>query len=223
MSRPAVRGPAWPPTAADRRWAAGQLTATASSLAAALLAELPDRRAHCELAGRQARRLAAAVPAADRDLLIAAAHLHDIGYARALRHSGFHPLDGARYLTATGAPPRLAALVAHHSEARLLARPRGLLPELDTFDREVSAVSDALTCADMTSGPTGEPMTIEARLRDLEARHRHEDPELFAARLARVPRLLAAAERVRRRTGRPAAVGEAGSPGTSEYSSLPGT
>jgi hypothetical protein len=34
------------------------------------------------------------VPAADRPVLIAAAWLHDIGYAPGLPETGFHPLDG---------------------------------------------------------------------------------------------------------------------------------
>lgn len=42
----------------------------------------------------------------DRDLLVAAAWLHDIGYAPELRDTGFHPLDGARHLEALGAPAR---------------------------------------------------------------------------------------------------------------------
>lgn len=187
------------PPVTDRYWIGDRLIATARSLAAALLAELPDRRAHSELAGVQARRLAAAVARDDRDLLVAAAHLHDIGYAHALRRTGFHPLDGARYLAAAGAPPRLAGLVAHHSEARLLARALGLASELDEFGLELSPVSDALTCADMTSGPTGEPITVRDRLCDIEARHRDDDPELFAVRLARAPLLLAACDRVRHR------------------------
>ncbi|MFD6855509.1 HD domain-containing protein [Streptomyces diastaticus] len=57
----------------------------------------------------------AAVSEADRDLLVAAAWLHDIGYAPELRDTGSHPLDGARHLESLGAPARLVRLVAHHS------------------------------------------------------------------------------------------------------------
>jgi HD superfamily phosphodiesterase len=44
----------------------------------------------------QARRVFATVPAADADLLVLAALLHDIGYAPTLRRTGFHPIDGGR-------------------------------------------------------------------------------------------------------------------------------
>ena len=183
-------------------WAGNRLVPDARALVACLLAALPDRLAHSRQAGSQARQIAAAVPPEDRDLHIAAALLHDIGYAPALVQTGFHPIDGARHLAMSGAPYRLVGLVAHHSEARLLAEPAGVRTQLSAFEREDSPVTDALSYADMTAGPTGAPMTIEDRLRDIEARHRDDDPALLAARLLREPRLLAAADRVRRRLGR---------------------
>ncbi|MFL6160790.1 MAG: HD domain-containing protein [Jatrophihabitantaceae bacterium] len=166
------------------------------ALARAVLNRQPYRLAHSLLAGQQARRLVDTVAPMDGPLLVAAAVLHDIGYAPELRQTGFHPIDGARYLLDTGAPYRLAALVAHHSEARLLAAAAGLTPELAEFDREESRVSDALTYADMTAGPTGTPMSVVDRLVDIAERHSDDDPALLAARLERVPYLLAAAERV---------------------------
>jgi hypothetical protein len=42
-------------------------------------------------------------------------------------------------------------------------------------------------------------MSVPDRLADIAARHAHEDPELVAARGARVPLLLAAAQRVQLR------------------------
>jgi putative nucleotidyltransferase with HDIG domain len=184
----------------------GSLTATgqprwnsnhACLLVIRLLSELPDRMAHTLLAGQQAQRVLGTVAPADRELLLAAALLHDIGYASALTQTGFHPLDGANYLALSGAPDRLASLVAHHSEARYLAAARGFVRELSRFRREEGPVMDALVYADMTSGPTGKPMTIADRLDDIAFRHRSEDPELLAARLAREPDLIAAGERVR--------------------------
>ncbi len=50
-------------------------------------------------------------------------------------------------------------------------------------------------------------MTIENRLAEIALRHRGEDPVLPAARLSRIPDLLAAAERVRRRLGQSHASG----------------
>ena len=184
-------------------WLAGR---TPRELAGALLSELPDRWAHTQTAAAQAERVASTVPARDRDLLIAAAWLHDIGYAAQLDDTGFHPLDGARYLRRIGAPLRLACLVAHHSEADLLAQARGLLDQLEQFPQQPRPITDALAYADMTAGPTGIPMTVAARLADIRIRHAAEPPRLKAARLSREPLLSAAAARVRRRmadTGRP--------------------
>ena len=177
-------------------WLAGR---TPRELAGAQLSSLPDRWAHTQTAAAQAERAASTVAATDRELLLAAAWLHDIGYAAPLNDTGFHPVDGARYLRGLGAPMRLAALVAHHSEAELLAEARGLLDELEPFPRERSPVADALSYADMSAGPTGQCMTITARLADIRARHAAEPPRLKAARIRREPVLRAAAARVQRR------------------------
>ena len=58
--------------------------------------------AHFAGVAAKATALSGAVPDAEAGLLVAAAWLHDIGYASGLRNTGFHPLDGARYLRATG-------------------------------------------------------------------------------------------------------------------------
>lgn len=168
-------------------------------LAISLLREHPHRLAHSLRAGWQAQRLSRAVPPADRGLLVSAAFLHDIGYAPALRETGFHPVDGARHLIGLGAPRRLAALVAHHSEAWLLAEAAGLLSALSAFARERGPVPDALTCADMTSGPSGAAISVGDRIADIAERHSHDGDAAVAARAARVPYILAAAERTRAR------------------------
>jgi HD superfamily phosphodiesterase len=76
----------------------------------------------------RATELARTVDKADRDLLVAAAWVHDIGYAPPLAVTGFHPLDGARHLDRSGFLARLAALVAHHSGRPLRGR-RARTPE----------------------------------------------------------------------------------------------
>ncbi len=91
----------------------------AASLAESLLPPLGNRWLHTQAVAERAREASPAVPAADRDLLVAAAWFHDIGYAPELRITGFHPLDGARQLERLGAPRRLVCLVAHHSGAGL--------------------------------------------------------------------------------------------------------
>ena len=102
------------------------LIAAARDLARDLLARLDGRWRHTQGVARAAAGATAAVPAEDRPVLLAAAWLHDIGYAAPLRRSGFHPLDGAWHLQDDHWPEPFAGLVAHHSAAGLVAAVRGL-------------------------------------------------------------------------------------------------
>jgi predicted hydrolase (HD superfamily) len=61
---------------------------------------------------------------------VAAAWLHDIGYALELVETGFHPLDGARYLRRVGVDGQVVNLVAYHSCAQTEADVRGPGAEL---------------------------------------------------------------------------------------------
>lgn len=137
------------------------LTSWAAPNAERLLSPLGNRWRHVRQVARQARRVAKAVPLTDRDLLVAAAYLHDVGYAPALAVTGFHPLDGARWVRDHGPGGRLARLIAHRSCAIYEARVRGfhnvLLAE---FEPEESATYDALVFCDMTSGPTGKTVSF---------------------------------------------------------------
>jgi hypothetical protein len=112
------------------------------------------------------------VPHDDVDLLVAAAWLHDIGYAPTLNETGFHPLDGARYLRGIGAPDRLCRLVANHTGARVEATNRGLVDTLmQEFPPEASDTADALTYADLTTGPEGSPVSALERLMEILVRY----------------------------------------------------
>jgi hypothetical protein len=111
----------------------------------------------------------------DRPYLIAAAWLHDIGYAPSLAVTGFHPLDGGRYLRQLG-EERLALLVAHHSGACFEAEERGLREELAEFGPVDGPVMDALIYADMTTGPAGQRYTFEERIAEILSRYQPEDP-----------------------------------------------
>jgi putative nucleotidyltransferase with HDIG domain len=171
----------------------------ARALAAQLLAaELPGRWRHTAAVAHRGGQLARTVPAHDRALLVAAAWLHDVGYATPARDSGFHPLDGARLLDRHGWPARLSALVAHHSGAWYVARVRGLAEQLGAYPREQSPVADALTYADQTIGPTGLPMPIDQRMADMLARHGPDSPNA-RAHPDREPYLLQVAQRVETR------------------------
>lgn len=134
----------------------------------------------------------------ERSLLIAAAWLHDIGYAPAISERGFHPLDGARFLEQRGVSKRVVDLVANHSCARFEADERDLLPELDHYELEVGPVADALVYADMTTGPTGGVMTVEERLAEILRRYKPESPVHRAISEAR-HELEAAVSRVEQR------------------------
>lgn len=155
------------------------------------------RWSHVEAAGRRAEELSPSVSPGERDLLVAAAWLHDIGYSEPLRHTGFHPLDGARYLEYAG-HRRIADLVAHHSGARFVAEVRGLESELEPYAFEESPVTDALTYADQSVGPRGQRLSVAQRLADTVRRHGPTAPNSVVRHL-REPYVLAAAERVERR------------------------
>jgi HD domain len=146
----------------------------AAEQAASLLAPLNDRWLHVQGVVEQARCVSGILDEENRSYLIAAAYLHDIGYAPPLKKTGFHPLDGARFLRSLGYE-RLACLVAHHSEAGFEAALRGYTHELDAFPRERSATTDALTYCDVTTGPLGEHMTFKERARDISARYGEAD------------------------------------------------
>jgi hypothetical protein len=134
------------------------------------LSSLGHRWTHTLGVVHRAKGLRTTAPAPDRPTLIAAAYLHDVGYAPELDDTGFHPLDGARWLRASG-HERLACLVAHHSGARFEAEERGLLDELEAFPEERSIVADLLTYCDLTTDPDGQPVTFSNRLAGIDNRY----------------------------------------------------
>jgi hypothetical protein len=137
------------------------------------------------------------LPDDERDLLVAAAWLHDIGYAPALVATGLHPLDGARHLEALGVDRRLCCLVANHSGAMFEAEERGHSAELAAFEREDSPVTDALIYADMTTGPAGQPLTFAARIGEILQRYPAGHP-VHRAISRSCPTLAAAVDRTAR-------------------------
>lgn len=133
---------------------------------------LPRRWAHVQGVARQARSLAP-ILGDDAELLEAAAWLHDIGYSPELVDTGFHPLDGARYLRdAQHANATLCGLVAHHSCAIIEARDRGLDDELAReFPSPESMLTDALAYCDMTTTPDGHVVSVHDRLSEIRERY----------------------------------------------------
>ncbi len=171
----------------------------AEQQAAALLADLGDRWKHVQGVVAQARGVSAVLASEDRPYLVAAAWLHDVGYAPPLNKLGFHPVDGARYVRQHG-QERLASLVAHHSGARFEAEERGLVDALAEFEPEDGSVLDALTYADMTTGPAGQRMPFEERIAEILDRYPPDDPVHRANRRSR-PVLRAAIDRTLERLG----------------------
>jgi hypothetical protein len=146
----------------------------------------------------QARTVAPLFARADRELLEAAALLHDVGYAPVIAHTGFHPLDGARYLQDEGVERRLCALVAHHSFAYCEAELRGLSAELCEWVDEQTPLRDALWWADMTTSPDGRPVTFDERIKEIQDRYGPQDLVTFFIRQAE-PELRGAVERTHER------------------------
>lgn len=154
-----------------RREAVSRSPCVGAALARRFLAPLPRRLAHSGGVARAASRLARLFEPVDAAVLLTAAFVHDIGYGPELATSGFHPLDGARYLERTEIGARVASLVAHHSGARYEAAHRGCAARLARFNRERSLVADALTWCDLTTDPDGQPVTVDARLVEIRQRY----------------------------------------------------
>jgi putative nucleotidyltransferase with HDIG domain len=183
------------------------LAQTAGHLAQILLRGNDSRWRHtCAVAAR-AGEAAGTLPAERRALLLAAAWLHDIGYAQPVQAAGgltgtlsFHPVSGARFLQAHHWPPDLVALVAHHSGAAEVGAVLGLrhLVDAHPLRSEVEPVADALTWADQTTGPAGQPWTLEHRLRDVLQRHGDASPNALA-HAVRAPLLRSSVDRVEAR------------------------
>ena len=181
------------------------LVEAACGLARDLLGGLDGRWRHTQGVATRAAEVAPAVPAADRPVLVAAAWLHDIGYAQPLRRSTFHPLDGAWHLQQSHWPEPLAGLVAHHSAARFIAKVRSLTGLMLTFPATryaVGPVADALTYADQTTGPDGQVMDVEDRLAEMLRRHGPDSPNA-RAHAQRAPDIRAAVRRTEQRLRRP--------------------
>ena len=147
----------------------------AADLATALLRdELPTRWAHSRAVAERAEIVAARLGTGNA--IVDSAWLHDIGYASSLAHAGFHPIDGARYLRDAGlGDATIWTLVAHHSCAVIEAAERNvadaLLTEFPVTDSRERYCIAALTYCDMTTGPEGQPITLEERLTEALSRY----------------------------------------------------
>lgn len=178
------------------------LTERAYELAESLLAEpLPRRWAHSLGVAGRARELRG-ILGEDAALMEAAAILHDVGYSSLIASTGFHPLDGARFLRdQEGLDERVVRLVAHHSYALLEAEERGLREELEgEFEMETPALVDALVFCDMTTTPDGGHTTSGDRVGEIVGRYGSDTiVGRFIQRAA--PEIHASVQRVQGRLG----------------------
>jgi hypothetical protein len=133
---------------------------------------LPRRWAHVQGVAARARSIADVLDD-DADLLEAAAWLHDIGYSPELADTGFHPLDGARYLRdVQHADELLCRLVAHHTCAIIEAEERGVADTLASeFGLESPLLTYALTYCDVTTSPDGDLVPLDSRLAEIHSRY----------------------------------------------------
>lgn len=144
------------------------LVPRARDFAERLLAPLGQRWRHVQATAERAAELAAGLTPQQRDIVVAAAWLHDIGHAPELQQTGFPPLDGALHLRAEGWPGTVVDLVAHHSGARFEAYARGLSEEHAAFRFEDTPLDDLLAAADLTTGSSGERVTLDERIAELQ-------------------------------------------------------
>jgi HD domain-containing protein len=160
-----------------------------------LLPPLRNRWLHVQGVAERSRHVGRIFDEDGQAYLIASAYLHDIGYAPSLQQTGFHPIDGARYLQSHH-QNRLASLTAYHSGAQFEASLRGLSAQLELFTCEVSLIADALTYCDLTTSSTGEHISFQERLDDIFRRYDESHIVSQAIRQA-VPYLSGIVERVR--------------------------
>lgn len=157
----------------DQKRQSGEM-AGAWTLASSILAdELPRRWAHSQGVGDRALDVGPALASTTADLtvLAQAAILHDVGYSQTALETGFHALDGARYLRSLDVDDQVVNLVAHHSCAAVEAHERGLDKALAEFPVGPPALTDGLIFCDMTVSPDGLPVSVDDRISEILTRY----------------------------------------------------
>ena len=143
----------------------------ARELTRSVLAEaLPRRWEHVQGVAGMAERVSASL-ALSGDVLVSAAWLHDIGYAPDFVETGFHPLDGARYLAGLGCSRSCREPGCPAFYAILEAELRGVGDLVAVFPDEGGALRDALWYCDLTTSPDGQPVSAPDRIAEIKARY----------------------------------------------------
>lgn len=159
------------------------------------LGSLAPRWAHVRGVAAVAELMIADLDVTDANAVVAAAWLHDVGYAPSVARTGFHPVDGAKLVRESGFSELVVSLVAFHSGAEFEAHERGQESLLAAFTRPPQDLLDRVTYCDLTIGPDGMPICAEDRLAEVLHRYGADDPVHRAMTAARAP-LLAAVARV---------------------------
>lgn len=153
--------------------------AKATATAEVLLGHsLPNRLKHVLATGQRAKVLTYLTPS-ESELVSVAGTLHDIGYSPDLTSANFHPLDGARFLRSENWDEDVINLVAHHSHAKCQARRLNLADDLESeFPFNPTLPHDEICFCDMSTGPTGELLTLDERITDIKLRHKEDKARL---------------------------------------------
>lgn len=167
----------------------------ARAVAEARLESLPRRWAHVQGVAARAADVTAALGCPHGAEIVAAAWLHDVGYAETVAVSGFHPVDGALFARAEGFPERVVSLIAFHTGAEEEAAERDLSASLSPFAVPEAGDLDVVTFSDLTTSVDGAPIGADARVAEILERYGPEDP-VHRAVSTSAPRLLASARRI---------------------------
>lgn len=160
-------------------------TVEAAEVAHGAVGGLHPRWEHVCGVGRCAERLAEASELVSPDVVLAA-WLHDVGYGPTVTATGFHPLDGARFLRdEVGAGGEVVGLVAWHTGAAFEAEERGLADELADFGKPAARSLDVLTMIDLSVSPTGDPILDVDRIAEILRRYEAADPVVRAVTRSR--------------------------------------
>ncbi|TXH26078.1 MAG: HD domain-containing protein [Mycobacterium sp.] len=132
----------------------------------------PECWRHVCAVAAAAEQLTVRLDPASRAIVTAAAWLHDLGKAPMVRDTGFHALDGARFLARRGTfPADVIALVAHHTGAPSEAIEHGLHRQLARMGNPDPTQLALLSAADLICGPGGRVMTPAERIGDILHRY----------------------------------------------------
>jgi hypothetical protein len=162
-----------------------------------LLPPLGDRWLHVQGVVAKAKGLSKLFKSEDSKALLIAAYLHDIAYAPSLIVTGFHPIDGARYIEPF-VGKRVADLVARHTQSHFEAASRGLTCELAPFTDEKTIITDALAYCDVFTDSKGNTVSLRQRREGVLARY-GPDHIVYQSFLLAYPYLCLSVARIQRR------------------------